>query len=508
MAAVKTPTVLSKPEPWDFGCCDTTSLFLSNPPHVLDMSYHYMASPPPPPPPPTSNIDMTPPPGGYRSSFKLPSQDLSAIDADCKESDGSYEEHKAGDVLRRSFSTPNATQMQQQQETTCQTGATGEKKRNKLGYHRTSIACSEFSRLFHPSFFFLLFLYRRTKKKKKKQKNACILTSPGTGWLRRVGHCRRRKIRCIASADAQNRCVNCIRLKKECSFYPVDQQPGAESRSRGPARQNAASSVASTNSSPAVGTASPGEVTSHHHGGGPASVSSKVKSSGDDFYSHDVKASQYGFSNRPSSTTKWMADAASSTSSIPKPENLNMSWHSYAAESPISAQFSPYAQSSVASTTWVPEPASHDELAWLDFPPPARSMSLSGESTGSQPTPQYLSVGQGQPFDGRQSSLSDIYPQHPFGQMAAGIEGGSGPLVAATTLPSNAEQHSPWQQQQQQPPRLLSQSQPPYAKETTSLFDNWQYDKADGPQQLWLEDHQQRPPSTAGQAPSEAYYSA
>ena len=41
-----------------------------------------------------------------------------------------------------------------------------------------------------------------------------------------IGHCRRRKIRCIpAPADPQQRCSNCIRLKKECNFFPVDQQP-------------------------------------------------------------------------------------------------------------------------------------------------------------------------------------------------------------------------------------------------------------------------------------------
>jgi hypothetical protein len=40
-----------------------------------------------------------------------------------------------------------------------------------------------------------------------------------------VGHCRRRKIRCIlAPEDMDNRCQNCIRLKKECQFHPVDQQ--------------------------------------------------------------------------------------------------------------------------------------------------------------------------------------------------------------------------------------------------------------------------------------------
>lgn len=38
------------------------------------------------------------------------------------------------------------------------------------------------------------------------------------------GHCRRRKIRCIpALDDTSGRCSNCIRLKKDCQFYPVDQ---------------------------------------------------------------------------------------------------------------------------------------------------------------------------------------------------------------------------------------------------------------------------------------------
>ena len=41
------------------------------------------------------------------------------------------------------------------------------------------------------------------------------------------GHCRRRKIRCLSPTpeDPQGRCVNCIRLKKECVFYPVDHGP-------------------------------------------------------------------------------------------------------------------------------------------------------------------------------------------------------------------------------------------------------------------------------------------
>lgn len=46
-------------------------------------------------------------------------------------------------------------------------------------------------------------------------------------------HCRRRKIRCLVAADdAQGRCENCIRLRKECQFFPVDQQPPIEKKSR------------------------------------------------------------------------------------------------------------------------------------------------------------------------------------------------------------------------------------------------------------------------------------
>ncbi|ETN40739.1 uncharacterized protein HMPREF1541_05019 [Cyphellophora europaea CBS 101466] len=78
-------------------------------------------------------------------------------------------------ILKRAVSSPNVRD----------SGGDGmvmsaaDKKRNKLGYHRTAVAC---------------------------------------------GHCRRRKIRCIAALDdTTGRCQNCIRLKKECHFFPVDQ---------------------------------------------------------------------------------------------------------------------------------------------------------------------------------------------------------------------------------------------------------------------------------------------
>ncbi|KEF61404.1 uncharacterized protein A1O9_02970, partial [Exophiala aquamarina CBS 119918] len=85
-----------------------------------------------------------------------------------------------------------------------------DKKRNKLGYHRTAVAC---------------------------------------------GHCRRRKIRCIPAFDDQSgRCQNCIRLKKDCHFFPVDQQspaPGPK-RTRKPT-DGVQESETSVSSSPAGG---------------------------------------------------------------------------------------------------------------------------------------------------------------------------------------------------------------------------------------------------------------
>ncbi|KAF2721755.1 hypothetical protein K431DRAFT_294106 [Polychaeton citri CBS 116435] len=79
-----------------------------------------------------------------------------------------------------------------------------DKKRNKLGYQRTSVACS---------------------------------------------HCRRRKIRCLMQeSDPQGRCQNCVKLKRECVFQPVDQNREPDGIS-GPSN-NARSETRNGNSSP------------------------------------------------------------------------------------------------------------------------------------------------------------------------------------------------------------------------------------------------------------------
>lgn len=70
-------------------------------------------------------------------------------------------------------------------------------------------------------------------------------------------HCRRRKIRCLlATDDPQSRCSNCIRLKKACNFFPVDQQPANERRPRTGSKIETKDSggSASSSSSPKIST--------------------------------------------------------------------------------------------------------------------------------------------------------------------------------------------------------------------------------------------------------------
>ncbi|OBT55224.1 hypothetical protein VE04_03880 [Pseudogymnoascus sp. 24MN13] len=139
------------------------------------MSYQY-------PPPPSSGADYKLSPRSI-GTFQIPPTippELSQQVLDSNLFSQELDQHAPdqGGKVKRSSSTSN---IHDQAIADAALAASAEKRRNKLGYHRTSVAC---------------------------------------------GHCRRRKIRCIlAPGDLQNRCANCIRLKKECNFYPVDQPP-------------------------------------------------------------------------------------------------------------------------------------------------------------------------------------------------------------------------------------------------------------------------------------------
>lgn len=74
--------------------------------------------------------------------------------------------------------------------------------------------------------------------------------------IQSAGHCRRRKIRClVANDDPPQRCLNCIKQKKECSFLPVDHPPNEERRPRTGSRVEAApgDGSGSSSSSPPIG---------------------------------------------------------------------------------------------------------------------------------------------------------------------------------------------------------------------------------------------------------------
>ena len=105
------------------------------------MSYQY----PPPPPPNGAEMDM--PPSGYMPNYSVPPP-ASAIDMrPAQDSSMSLKERKDSlsqaslMKLKRSMSIPNVGSQPTAQDHAM--GMPGEKRRNKLGYHRTSVACGK-----------------------------------------------------------------------------------------------------------------------------------------------------------------------------------------------------------------------------------------------------------------------------------------------------------------------------------------------------------------------------
>jgi hypothetical protein len=117
------------------------------------MSYQY------PPPPSHSGADMDIPPSGY---YAVPPQSSSGIDMRSGPDSGHGPRDRSDSFsksmkLKRSLSTPTAgplsqpsaqhtpTSQQSAQATQDALALAAEKRRNKLGYHRTSVACGKFS---------------------------------------------------------------------------------------------------------------------------------------------------------------------------------------------------------------------------------------------------------------------------------------------------------------------------------------------------------------------------
>jgi hypothetical protein len=139
MAAVAPPPTKSTFGPW---ASSSSAVYPTVPPTepMTDiMSYQY-------PPPPPNGADMDMPPSGYLPSYSVAAHASSGMDPD-----STIPSRERSD-LKRSISTPvvgpSQSQGQPQQPPTPQQSAAGqdpaaERRRNKLGYHRTSVACGK-----------------------------------------------------------------------------------------------------------------------------------------------------------------------------------------------------------------------------------------------------------------------------------------------------------------------------------------------------------------------------
>lgn len=336
----------------------------------------------------------------------------------------------------------------------------------------------------------------------------------------RLGHCRRRKIRCIPSQnDVQGRCVNCIRLKKECSFYPVVQQPEPDTRQKSTSRSSVGPKIASASSSPALPSGLPSAEMLHGQNSYAQLTMPSVQNMppptrppGSESYSADPKskstshplkrkrslldegrsAEAFKVPSSASSTrpyeygshgmTNWMSADASPSSS--KPSDLNTNWRSYPAESPITPAFSPYTpHAPPPSATWPAsvgsESSSRDDIGWSAYPaPPSRSLSFGSEGHQQYPPISQMGSHSTRSYDRKSSSISgEMYPP-PIATTIPGIE----------TVPGTTVEHGVSLSAGAAPPSTYgSWQQPyPYPKQSES-YGGW-YGENGAPQ------HDQHPP--------------
>ncbi|KAI9053602.1 hypothetical protein LZ554_002556 [Drepanopeziza brunnea f. sp. 'monogermtubi'] len=305
--------------------------------------------------------------------------------------------------VKRSMSTPNI--QGQASADAAALALSAEKRRNKLGYHRTSVAC---------------------------------------------GHCRRRKIRCIAApGDAHNRCSNCIRLKKDCQFFAVDAQPPVlESQRRASRTQIGAERASEESSSPSTSTG--------QDLGGPQmkrqrTESFSPESTGKGFLPSSLINPAVVTSSRnleytqsaDHGTTNWMATDLSPSTTDPKMETSQSYWRINTHASPITPAFSPFTPN-LQIPPWTPHAeASPREDNWSA---PQRSISysnLEGLHTLHQST-QYAAYTQPLPSNDHYTTKprvlqsSPMYP--PLMQTSSSMVASHEPLSAT---PSEPHQHPP-----------------------------------------------------------------
>lgn len=149
MAVVATPFLATQPDPWATPKIAAPKGLISSRPMTDIMSYQY------PPPPPQNGADMGLPPPGYMPEYAaIPPS--SAIDLRSDQDSSISPRDRRDSIskalkLKRSMSSPSVRPQQPPppvpQSTTPEHAGMGlgaaEKRRNKLGYHRTSVACGK-----------------------------------------------------------------------------------------------------------------------------------------------------------------------------------------------------------------------------------------------------------------------------------------------------------------------------------------------------------------------------
>jgi hypothetical protein len=369
--------------------------------------------------------------------------------------------------LKRAFSSPNMITSTTEDNVAM---SALDKKRNKLGYHRTAVACGRF---WH--------------------------TREDLEMLIRTGHCRRRKIRCIPAAnDHEGRCQNCIRLKKDCQFFPVDQQGTPPTRRPRAGSRVGGSSIDTDDTgraSPRVLTSSSleqiksangqintppltddGSVFQHFGSGAPSSLHGRQLSIPLEpmLTSADSGHTDYDFNSRYSGTSRQMYHQANHSQLSQASEQTHFDYPSnrfYASQSPYTSPplSGPLESSPQSNTGHFPQQSPRNmDFGWA-APQPLRSMSIAGSHDLQNMYPMYRSntfprrmdsaVEPPRPYEGRAShdyqdpGMYNQYHQHPYQQMhmpssAAWTPGGSNVM---STVPTSAgdSYHAAWYHQSQ-----------------------------------------------------------
>ncbi|KAH7258048.1 hypothetical protein BKA59DRAFT_390991 [Fusarium tricinctum] len=392
-------------------------------PMVSVMSYQY-------PPLAPLYIEMGMPPQGFVPPNAVPSQRLSSLSMfNVRDPPPLNQEPDLS--IKGVFSTTNGGLLHPAEidEQLQQMGTVGEKKRNKLGYRRTSVAC---------------------------------------------GQCRRRKVRYItSSSDVQGRCINCIRLKGECSCSPVEQTSTGDSRAKKTSRSSAA---VKGKSRPSISDAVKQSRKPIPPFSSSAKASTPIAIFTTEAFPHKMRASsasctnQNPFAIRDQDLSNWMlADADQSPTS--NSGELNPRWRTNPSESPVSSQFSSFASVPLSSVIWTSgslKSISHRDvdLAWGSCVPLVRSITCGGEPLVIYNPSQHPLMTYKWQFEWGPSALPDIYNTSMSG-VIPGFEASTSssinpaiPLSAGAVPPGN---YTAWDQSPPHPRYTFIENQDPYA---------------------------------------------